>query len=210
MLNQMSTFQLQWENKGVVLVLSYMLPKSFQAWQWRGAPRDTACESLTLGNKVLNDLLHFQSSCLVRVEMSVETQLPVKGGGTELALEHLPPLTFLCSSTFLILMSVCHVVQYDLVSLGHDLKQKYIIFLSQQYIMVEAQGQTTGTKCGDLKSCTVIKLVIVWCCKLDLGAVGRLGEAGPIVVVVVNSLIHSQWAKYSFMSISFWRSVALA
>ena len=56
--------------------------------------------------------------------MSVETQLPVKGGGTELALEHLPPLTFLCISTFRILMSICHVVEYDLVSLGHDLKQK--------------------------------------------------------------------------------------
>ena len=110
----------------------------------------------------MNDLLHFQASCLVRVEMSVETQLPVKGGGTELALEHLPRLAFLCIFTWhIVLMSVCHVVQYDLVSLGHDLKQKYIIFLSQQYIMVEAQGQTTGTKCGDLKSCTVIELVIV-------------------------------------------------
>ena len=66
----------------------------------------------------------FQASCLVRVEMSVETQLPVKGGGTELALEHPSSLTFLCISTFHILMTICYVVKYDLVSLGHDLKQK--------------------------------------------------------------------------------------
>ena len=56
--------------------------------------------------------------------MSVETQLPVKGGGTELALERLPSLAFLPISTFHILMSICHVVQYNLVSLSHDLKQK--------------------------------------------------------------------------------------
>ena len=84
--------------------------------------------------------------------MSIEAQLPVKGGGTELTLEHLPSLAFLSISTFHILMTISHVVQYDLVSLGHDLKQKCIIFLSQQYIMVEAQGQTSGTKCRDLKS----------------------------------------------------------
>ena len=116
----------------LVPVLSHVPSKSFQAWQWWWAARYTACESLTLKEiQLLNGFLYIQASCLVGIEVSIKAQLPVKGGRTELASEHLLlypslwlSLDFLRISIFHnILLSVCHIVKYDLVSLGHYLKR---------------------------------------------------------------------------------------
>ena len=67
------------------------------------------------------------SANLVRVKVPIESQLPVKGGRTELTLEDLLPLALFCFRTFTLntFLSVCvasHVVNYDLICLCHNLK----------------------------------------------------------------------------------------
>ena len=81
----------------------------------------------------------------MRVKVPIESQLPVKGGRAELALEDLLPFALLCFKTFTLntFLSVCvasHVVHYDLICLCHYLKLGESYLLSQGYIMVGPSG----------------------------------------------------------------------